>query len=434
VADTIDLYSDRGAKLKSGVDIDAISPMRNAAIKSIVTGIKRTAAVDLAGIEKTLATASLGGKGRKIPGREMKLDIVKNAEKIRSAVADMVQVDSGDDTVVKSLNGGKQLIVQVPSVRIDVAAEYVSSLTCAASATTQAIINQFNIGMFDSPAVKSAVWGQYPQTLDMVGGNVKSIVEIPQKDEGFGYTLRNVMANHLAATCKFNAMNTAALCSTLETVGVFEMGDAIGIQERHRLLAYAYQGLNANNVVYGTVKAQGKTGTIGTVVHACVEKAIADKVITADKKFASGYTTYKANDVGVWNAYCAAGNMIATMVNCGAMRAPQSVSSVLMYFNDLIEKETSLPGGDFGKIQGVAVGFSFFSHSIYGGGGPGTFNGNHVTTRHSKGLGVPCVAAAVALDAGVQIYGPAKTSQLVGDVFSAVEEFREPIKAIAEAV
>lgn len=434
MADTIDLYSDRGAKLQSGVDLSAISPMKNAAIKNIVTGIKRTAAVDLAGIEKTLATAALGGKGRKIPGREMKLDIIKNAEKIRSAVADMVQVESGDDTVVKSLNGGKQLIVQVPCVRIDVAAEYVSSLTCAASATTQAIINQFNVGMFDSPAVKSAVWGQYPQTLDMVGGNVKSIVEIPQKDEGFGYTLRNVMANHLAATCKFNAMNTAALCSILENTAVFEMGDALGNQLRGRLLAFAYQGLNANNMVYGTTKALGKTGTVGTAVHACVEKAIADKVISADKKFASGYTTYKTSDVGKWNAYCAAGNMIATLINCGAMRAPQSVASVLLYFNDLIEKETSLPGCDFGKVQGTAVGFSFFSHSIYGGGGPGGFSGNHVVTRHSKGLAVPCVAAAVALDAGVQIYSPAKTSGLVGDVFSSVDEFREPIKAVAEAV
>jgi len=434
VADTIDLYSDRGAKLKSGVDINEISPMRNAAIKKIVTGIKRTAAVDLAGIEKTLATSAIGGKGRKIPGREMKLDIVKNAAKIQQAVADMVKVDSGDDTVVKSLNGGKQLIVQVPSARIDVAAEYVSSLTCAASATTQAIISQFNIGMFDAPTIKSAVWGQYPQTLDMVGGNVKSIVDIPQKDEGFGYTLRNVMANHLAATCKKSAMNTAALCSILENTGVFEMGDAIGNQERHRLLAFSHQGLNANNLVYGTVKTLGKTGTIGTVVHACVEKAIADKVISADKKFASGYTTYKTNDVGKWNAYCAAGTLAATLVNCGAMRAPQSVSAVLLYFNDLIEKETSLPGCDFGKVQGAAVGFSFFSHSIYGGGGPGVFNGNHVVTRHSKGLAVPCVAAAVALDAGVQIYSPEKTSGLVGDVFSSVDEFREPIKAVAGAV
>ncbi len=434
MTDKIDLYSDRGAKLKSGVDLKAISPMKNTAIKKIVTGIKRTAAVDLAGIEKALATGQLGGKGRKVLGVELKLDIVKNAAKIQSAVENMVRIDSDDDTVVKPLNGGKQLLVQVPSVRIDVAAEYVSSLTCAASATTQAIIDEFNVGMFASPAVKSAVWGQYPQTLDMVGGNVKSIVEIPQKDEGFGYTLRNVMANHLAATCKFNAMNTGALCSTLENTGVFEMGDAVGIQERHRLLAYSHQGLNANNMVYGTTKALGKTGTIGSAVHACVEKAITDKVISTDKKFASGYTTYKCNDVGKWNAYCAAGTMIATLINCGAQRAPQSVSAVLLYFNDLIEKETSLPGCDFGKVQGAAVGFSFFSHSIYGGGGPGVFNGNHVVTRHSKGLAVPCVAAAVALDAGVQIYSPAKTSGLVGDVFSAVDEFREPIKAIAEAV
>jgi methyl-coenzyme M reductase beta subunit len=147
VADTIDLYSDRGVKLKSGVDLNAISPMRNAAIKNIVTGIKRTAAVDLAGIEKTLATSAIGGKGRKIPGREMKLDIVKNAAKIQQAVNDMVQVDSGDDTVVKALNGGKQLIVQVPSARIDVAAEYVSSLTCSASAVTQPIISQIKNGM-----------------------------------------------------------------------------------------------------------------------------------------------------------------------------------------------------------------------------------------------------------------------------------------------
>jgi methyl-coenzyme M reductase beta subunit len=434
VADKVDLYSDRGAQLKSGVDINAISPLRNKAIRSIVTGIKRTAAVDLAGIEKSLATGAMGGKGRVIPGKNIKLDIVKNAEAIRKAVEDMVRVDSGDNTNVKALNGGKQLLVQVPSARIDAAAEYVSSLTTSASATTQAIINQFNVDMFEAPTVKSAVWGQYPQTLDMAGGHVKSIIDIPQKDEGFGYTLRNVMANHIAATCRSSAMNTAALCSTLENAGVQEMGDGVGNQARTRLLAYAYQGLNANNMVYGTVKAQGKTGTIGTIVHACVEKALADGVISADKKFASGYTVYKTADVPKWNAYCAAATLAATLVNCGAQRAPQSVSSVLLYVNDLIEKETSLPGCDYGKVQGAAVGFSFFSHSIYGGGGPGVFNGNHVVTRHSKGLAVPCVAAAVALDAGVQIYSPEKTSKLVGDVFSSVDEFREPIKAIAGAV
>ncbi len=432
MADTIDLYSDRGAWLKSGVDLNAISPMRNTAIKKIVMGIKRTAAVDLAGIERTLMTARIGGKGRKIIGREMKLDIVKNAEKICRAVADMVRIDSGDDTNVESLDGGRQLLVQVPSARIDVAAEYVSSLTCTASAVTQAIINEFNIDMFDSPTIKSAVWGTYPQTLDVTGGNVHYFVGIPQWNEGFGYTLRNYLVNYITATFKFNALNSAALCSTLETVGIFEMGDALGKKERLRLLGYAYEGLNANNLVYGTVKRHGKTGTIGTVVHEIVEKAIADKVISPNKKFASGYTTYKTADFGMWNAYCAAGTMAATLVNCGAMRAPQAVSSALVYFNDLIEKETSLPGCDFGKVQGTGIGLWFFTHSICGGGSLGNFNGNHVVARHSKGLVLPCVAAAVSLDSGVEIYGQFRTST-VGYVFSAIDELREPIKAIAEA-
>ncbi len=433
MADTIDLYSDRGAKLRSDVDLNAISPMRNAAIKKIVMGIKRTAAVDLAGIERSLATGALGGKGRKVIGREMKLDIVKNASNIQSAVTDMLRIDSGDDTNVESIDGGRQLLVQVPSARINVAAEYVSSLTCTASAVTQAIINEFNIGMFDSPTIKSAVWGSYPQTLDVTGGNVHSFVGIPQWSEGFGHTLRNYLVNYISATCRFNALNSAALCSTLETVGIFEMGDALGKKERLRLLGYAYQGLNADNLVYGTVKALGKTGTIGTVVHSIVGNAIANKVIRADKKFASGYTTYKADDFGMWNAICAAGTMAATLVNCGAMRAPQAVSSALVYFNDLIEKETSLPGCDFGKVQGTGIGLWFFSHSICGGGSAGIFNGNHVVARHSKGLVLPCLAAAVSLDSGVEIYGPFRTA-MVGHVFSAVDELREPIKAIAEAV
>ncbi|HIH43694.1 MAG TPA: methyl-coenzyme M reductase subunit beta, partial [Candidatus Methanoperedenaceae archaeon] len=159
MADKIDLYSDKGAKLKSGVDIQAISPLKNSAIKSIIQGIKRTAAVDLAGIEKTLATGAFGGKGRRVLGREIKLDVVKNAETIRSKVEKLVSVESGDDTVVKSLNGGKQLLVQVPSARIDLGAEYVASLTSAASATTQALIEQFKVDIFNAPTIKSAVWG-----------------------------------------------------------------------------------------------------------------------------------------------------------------------------------------------------------------------------------------------------------------------------------
>jgi methyl-coenzyme M reductase beta subunit len=434
VSDKVDLYSDRGAKLKSGIDINDISPLRNKAIKKIVHDTKRTAAVDLAGIEKALATGKYGGKGRQVPGRTLKLDVVKNADKIVAKVADLVKVDAGDDTNVKSLNGGKQMLVQVPSSRIEAGAEYVSSLTCASMGTLQAMIEVFNLNMFNVPETKAAIMGQYPQTMDLAGGNVKSILEIPQKDEGLGHSLRNIMANHLAAVTKKNAMNTAALSGIYEQAGVFEMGNALGMFERNQLLGLAYQNLNANNLVYGTTKANGATGTIGTVVHSIVEAAIDNGVIAADKKLGSGYSMYKANDVSMWNAYCAAGTLAANLVNCGAGRSPQHTSSTLLYFNDIVEKETGLPGCDWGKVQGTAVGFSFFSHSIYGGGGPGVFNGNHVVTRHSRGFAIPCVAASVSLDAGVQMFTPEMTSGLVGEVFGSVDEFREPIKAVAGAL
>ncbi|MCG7848286.1 MAG: coenzyme-B sulfoethylthiotransferase subunit beta [ANME-2 cluster archaeon] len=434
MSDKIDLYSDRGAKLKGDVALGAISPLRNKAIKKIIHDTKRTAAVDLAGIEKQLATGKYGGKGRQVSGRTLKLDVVKNADAIVKAVAALVQVDKGDDTNVKSLNGGKQMLVQVPSSRIEAGAEYVSSLTCASMATVQAMIDTFNLNMFNVPETKAAIMGQYPQTMDLAGGNVKSILEIPQKDEGLGHSLRNIMANHLAAVTKKNAMNTAALAGIYEQAGVFEMGNALGMFERNQLLGLAYQNLNANNLVYSTTKANGATGTIGTVMHSIVERGITDGVIAADKKFNSGYICYKANDVSLWNAYCAAGTLAANLVNCGAGRSPQHTSSTLLYFNDLIEKETGLPGCDWGKVQGTAVGFSFFSHSIYGGGGPGVFNGNHVVTRHSRGFAIPCVAASVSLDAGVQMFTPEMTSGLVGEVFGSVAEFREPIKAVAGAL
>ena len=50
--------------------------------------------------------------------------------------------------------------------------------------------------MFDGSVVKSAIWGTYPQTMDMQGGNIISVLSIPQNNEGLGYALRNITANH----------------------------------------------------------------------------------------------------------------------------------------------------------------------------------------------------------------------------------------------
>jgi len=51
VSDKIDLYSDRGVLLKSDVDLNAVSPLRNAAMQRLINLTKRTVAVNLAGVE-----------------------------------------------------------------------------------------------------------------------------------------------------------------------------------------------------------------------------------------------------------------------------------------------------------------------------------------------------------------------------------------------
>jgi methyl-coenzyme M reductase beta subunit len=258
------------------------------------------------------------------------------------------------------------------------------------------------------------------------------MLDVPQKLEGPGYALRNVGANHFVAATMKNTLQGTALCSIFEQSAMFEMGDAVGAFERLHLLGLAYQGLNADNMVLDFVKDNGAEGNVGSIVAATVDKAIEDKVITEAEDL-NGFKMYQTNDVAKWNAYCAAGSAAAVMVNVGAARAAQGIPSTLLYFNDNIEFATGLPGLDFGRAEGVAVGFSFFSHSIYGGGGPGLFNGNHVVTRHSKGFTIPCVVAAMSLDAGTQLFSPEKTSGLIKEVYGSFDEFREPLKYVAEA-
>lgn len=430
--DKIDLYDDRGNLVEEQVPLEALSPLRNPAIKSIVQGIKRTVAVNLEGIENALKAAKVGGPACKILGREMDLDIVGNAEAIAAAAKEMIQVTEGDDTKVELLSGGKKALVQLPTARFDAAAEYSAAPLVTATAFVQAIINQFDVSMYDANMVKAAVLGRYPQSVEYMGANIATMLDIPQKLEGPGYALRNIMVNHVVATTLKNTMQSAALSSILEQAAMFEMGDAVGAFERMHLLGLAYQGMNADNVVYDLVKSNGAEGTVGSVIADIVDRAAADGVIGVEKDL-NGFKVYGTDDLAKWNAYAAAGVMAATMVNQGAARAAQGVSSTLLYYNDSLEFETGLPSVDFGRTEGVAVGFSFFSHSIYGGGGPGIFNGNHIVTRHSKGFAIPCVAAAMALDAGTQMFSPEATSGLIKEVFSQVDEFREPLKYVVEA-
>jgi methyl-coenzyme M reductase beta subunit len=429
--ETIDLYDDTGKLLKSGVALEKISPVINPATRKIIDLTKRTVAVNLAGIQDGLKVGKVA-KGH-VLGRELNLDIVGNKDAVVSKIKEMVQVAEGDDTNIREFNGGKLILVEVPKVRLEAASTYDVAVTTVAAATTLAIVDQFNVDPFDAAMVKAAVWGSYPHTMDLSGANVTSILSIPQNNEGLGYALRNIPVNHVVMMTNKNGMQGAALSSTFEQAGMFEMGNAVGPFERAQLLTYAYQGLNANNLVYNLVKANGATGTIGTVVQSLVERAIEDRVITPGKK--GGYFQfYNTKDPMLWNAYTAAGTMAATMVNCGAGRFAQAVSSTLLYFNDLVEHETGLPGCDYGRVMGTAVGFSFFSHSIYGGGGPGVFNGNHVVTRHAAGVAIPCVVAAMSLDAGTQMFSPESTSKIYADTYGKVDVFNKPIQQIAQGV
>jgi methyl-coenzyme M reductase beta subunit len=428
--DKIDLYDDRGKLIEKNVPLEAISPLYNPAIKRTVSLAKRTIAVDLAGLEKSLKTGKVGGG--QIKGKEIDAPVVANAEKIAKKVREMLKVSNDDDTEVRVLAEGKRMIVVVPEQRFEAGVEYTTGFTATAAAVTQTLIDVFDVDMFRANMVKGAVWGRYPQTMNFLGSNLKSILEVPQNNEGAGYALRNIMANHVVALTGRNAMNAAALSSILEQTAMFEMGDAIGPFERMHLLGLAYQGLNANNMVYDIVKENGKTGTVGSVVQSIVGRAIEDKVIKVKEKLPSGYKVYTTSDMPLWNAYAAAGMLCAVMVNCGAARAAQGVPSTILYYNDLLEHETALPGVDFGRAMGTSVGMSFFSHSIYGGGGPGLFHGNHVVTKHSKGFVIPVIAAGCALDAGTQHFSVDVTSGLMKEVFGDIPEFKSPIKAVGK--
>jgi methyl-coenzyme M reductase beta subunit len=430
--DKIDLYDDYGKRIAKDVPLEAISPLRNKAIQKIADLTKRTIAVSLAGIEKALATGAVAGNI--IQGKEIQVPLVKDAEALAKCIKSMVQVVDGDETSVTVMNGGKSLVVIVPAARADVGVEYTTGFTTVAAAVTEAIISKYKVPMYKANMVKAAVWGKYPQTINFVGSNIKTILEVPQMNEGAGFALRNIMSNHVVALVKRNAMQGVALSALFETTAAYEMGDAVGPFERGHLLSLAYQGLNANNLVYSLVKKNGKTGTVGTVVESLMERAIDDGVIRVKEVLPSGYKVYTTDDLPKWNAYAAAGEVAAVMVNVGAARAAQGVPSTVLYYNDLLEHESGLPGVDYGRAEGVGVGMSFFSHSIYGGGGPGLFHGNHVVTRHAKGTLIPAVTAGNCLDGGTQFFSAEATSGLFKEVFGNMPEFNTPLQFVgAEA-
>ena len=130
MSDKIDLYSDRGVLLKSDVDLSAVSPLKNAAMKKLINLTKRTVAVNLAGIENALKTGKVGGQGRQIKGRELKYDVVANANALAAEIKKLLQVEAGDYTKVQVLGGAKQPVHQIPTAKAHAASELVAEKVC----------------------------------------------------------------------------------------------------------------------------------------------------------------------------------------------------------------------------------------------------------------------------------------------------------------
>ena len=131
--DKIDLYDDKGKLLEKDIPLEAISPVVNPAIRKIVNLTKRSVAVSLEGIESALKTGKVGGKGRQVLGKSLDFPLTKDADKIAKKIEETVRVSKGDDTHVKVVGGGKSLLVEVPTQRIESGAEFVAGISCAAT-------------------------------------------------------------------------------------------------------------------------------------------------------------------------------------------------------------------------------------------------------------------------------------------------------------
>jgi len=201
--DRIDLYGVNGNLLEENVPLEAVSPMLNPTIEKIVQELKRSVAVNLSGIETALEKAAFGGKSIFVPGIELKLPpLIENVDIISEKVRKMIHVDREDDFNIKLINNGSQMLVQMPSQRMKMAADYTVSTLVAGGTVIQTIIDTFGVDKFDASAVKTAVLGRYPQSVDFMGANVTALLGPPVMFEGLGYGLRNIMANHVVAITK----------------------------------------------------------------------------------------------------------------------------------------------------------------------------------------------------------------------------------------
>jgi methyl-coenzyme M reductase beta subunit len=434
--DFIDIYDDRGEVLCEKIPLNGLNPYKNQAILEILQSIRRTALIDISELENALRTGEVGGTMNvgcecQIPGRELDLGLLDRIDEIADRVKDLLEITPNDDTRVEIADS--LMVIQIPSRSFLVATDSSQVYLKPATAIVRAICEIFELGIFDGiEMVKAAVLGRYPQ-MTAPNGALSALLSFPTQVEGGANAYRGIMVNHIIALTNRRTFDAAALASVLEHAAVFESGAALGAYGRYHLFGLAYQGLNANNMVWELLKDHGKGGRITDLIDDVLERALRDRIIEVEREMASGYRLYAAKDAARWNAYASAGLMAAAIQNAGVMRSGQGIPSAMLFYNDLLVMQTGLPGVDFGRALGTATLYEYLTHNTYGGGEPGTFSAEHPATRGSKGFIIPCAAAAMCLDAGTQMYPPEMTSRKIFNLREVLPELKNPVKRIADA-
>ncbi len=445
----VDLYNDEGKVLAENIPIEALSPLRNPYMGEIYVTMKKTVVVDLKKLEGMIRDGRCGwgtlvGQDEvQMPWYGFEVDLVENADEIATDLKKMIQVDEGDGTTILILEDGNTLVVQISEEILRRSSDWSPAFTMTCVALGQIIAKMVNLSPLENPhrlgILKNCLWGRYPQTTAPQPGNpVAPLLKYPSSVEGIGSGMKSVMINHLVALANNRPLQGVALTTILEQGGEVEMGDCVGWYERNQLLASAYQGFNANNLVLDLVK-ENRNGTTADVIESLMKMAYEDGVIhkmgdSYPHVQPSGYVLWGMRDFPTWNAYASAALLAATIVNSGASRSVQAASSVFAYFHDMLSFAAGgLPDPDSGRAMGTGVGFQFYTHGIYGGAGPGAFTLEHVITRSTSGFLTPCATAGMCLDAGTQIFKPTTTSGLYYTLSQHLPVFKNPMENVAKA-
>jgi len=452
--DVVDIYNDENECIGTNIPVKAFSPLYNPYIGQIIRLLKRTAFVSLEQLQQNYQKGRYG-EMTSLRKDEIQLEqyirkwnILKAAPEIAERLQEKISinpnfVEDGGGAEVKVLMDGKLLMVTLPERRIYLAASEAPLYTITGVALAQVITELFGVTIENDAdgcaLIKTGIFGRYPQTREF-GSNspIFAFMGAPQAEEGIGTQYRSLMINHVTALANNRTFDAVALASILEQAGQFEMANALGWFERYHLLGMVYQGFNANNMVMDLI-TENAEGTVGDVVQSVIKRGLKDGLLYLKSKEyptvqPSGFKMYSTKDYSLWNAYSVAGALAAAIVNVGASRACQGVSAALSMYSDMLSFASGgLPDPDAGRLMGTALGFSFYTHSIYGGAGPGAFTMDHVITRHTSGFLTPCVAAAMCLDAGTQIFAPKITSGNYYKLRKEIPLFAEPHRKVAEA-